>query len=234
MLNTMKKMMALFLALVMVLSLGAAAFAAEAGEAAEDEAGAGEEDLSAYDKIGEETDSARYVKLTNMTGTDIMGLNIRKSGDWQFSDELMADEDLFEKEETSLFYYEPEADEETEETEAEGEEAEPVLWDIQIVWSDWTVGVLYNVELDDLAEADIQRSWNSLPYLTYKSLDSEEDVNTEEAEQTAYFSSPEYAAYGGGGSSSSSGSSSSGGSSSGGSGWSYGGDSGCIDNGLLW
>ncbi len=234
MLNTMKKMMALLLALVMVLSLGAAAFAAEAGEAAEDEADTGEEDLSAYDKIGEETEAARYVKLTNMTGTDIMGLNIRKSGDWQFSDELMADEDLFEKEETSLFFYEPEAEEETEETEAEAEEAESVLWDIQIVWSDWTVGVLYNVELDDLAEADIQRSWNSLPYLTYKSLASEEDVNTEEAEQTAYFSSPEYAAYGGGGSSSSSGSSSSGGSSSGGSGWSYGGDSGCIDNGLLW
>ncbi len=232
MLNTMKKMMALFLALMMVLSLGAAAFAAEAGEA-ETEATETEEDLSAYDKIGGETETARYVKLTNLTGTDIMGLNIRKSGDWQFSDELMADEDLFEKEETSLFYYEPEADEETEETEAEGEEAEPVLWDIQIVWSDWTVGVLYNVELDDLDEADIQRSWNSLPYLTYKSLASEEDVNTEEAEQTAYFSSPEYAAYGGGGSSSSSGSSSSGGSSSGGD-WSYGGDSGCIDNGLLW
>ena len=243
MLNTMKKMMALLLALVMVLSLSAAAFAAEAEEAETETAEAGEEDLSAYDKIGEETDTARFVKLTNMTGTDIMGLNIRKSGDWQFSDELMADDDLFEKEETSLFFYESEAAEEAgeeaeaAETEAEGEaeEAEPVLYDIQIVWSDWTVGVLYNIELDDLDEADIQRSWNSLPYLTYKSLASEEDVNTEEAEQTAYFSSPEYAAYGGGGSSSSSsGGSSSGGSSSGGSGWSYGGDSGCIDNGLLW
>ena len=213
MMNTMKKLGALLLALVMVMSLGAMAFAeAEPAE---------EEDLSALARIGEETDTCRMVKVTNLTGTDIMGLNIRRSGEWEFSGELLAEGDNFEKEEVSLFCYEPETAEEATATDAEAEEteAEPVLYDIQIVWTDWTVGVLYNVELDDMDEAELQRSWNSLPYIVYKSLASGEDVNTEEAETAAYLADPAN-------------SQSSGGSSSGGG--SYGGDSGCIDNGLLW
>ena len=221
--NTMKKLGALLLALVMVLSMGAMAFAeAESTE---------EEDLSALARIGEETDTCRMVKITNLTGTDIMGLNIRKSGEWEFSGELLAEGDNFEKAEVSLFCYEPEtASEADTATDAEAEEeAEPVLYDIQIVWTDWTVGVLYNVELDDMDEAELQRSWNSLPYIVYKSLASGEDVNTEEAETAAYLADPANSQSSGG---SSSGGSSGGGSSS--SGGSYGGDSGCIDNGLLW
>ena len=221
--NTMKKLGALLLALVMVLSLGAMAFAeAESAE---------EEDLSALARIGEETDTCRMVKITNLTGTDIMGLNIRKSGEWEFSAELLAEGDNFEKEEVSLFCYEPETAAEADTaTGAEAEEeAEPVLYDIQIVWTDWTVGVLYNVELDDMDEAELQRSWNSLPYIVYKSLESGEEVNTEEAETAAYLADPANSQSSGG---SSSGGSSGGGSSS--SGGSYGGDSGCIDNGLLW
>ena len=217
--NTMKKLGALLLALVMVLSMGAMAFAeAESTE---------EEDLSALARIGEETDTCRMVKITNLTGTDIMGLNIRKSGEWEFSGELLAEGDNFEKEEVSLFCYEPEtASEADTATDAEAEEeAEPVLYDIQIVWTDWTVGVLYNVELDDMDEAELQRSWNSLPYIVYKSLESGEEVNTEEAETAAYLADPANSQSSGGGSSG-------GGSSS--SGGSYGGDSGCIDNGLLW
>ena len=224
--NTMKKLGALLLALVIVLSLGAMAFAEAEAEPA------GEEDLSALTRIGEETDTCRMVKITNLTGTDIMGLNIKKSGEWEFSAELLAEGDNFEKEEVSLFCYEPETAAETDTaTDAEAEEeAEPVLYDIQIVWTDWTVGVLYNVDLDDMDEAEFQRSWNSLPYLIYKSLESGEEVNTEEAELAAYLADPANSSSGGS-SSSGGGSSSSGGSSSGGS---YGGDSGCIDNGLLW
>ena len=226
MMNTMKKLGALLLALVMVLSLGVTAFAEAETEPAE------EEDLSALARIGEETETSRAVKVTNLTGTDIMGLNIRKSGEWEFSAELLAEGDNFEKEEVSLFCYEPETAEEATATdaEAEAEEAEPVLYDIQIVWTDWTVGVLYNVELDDMDEAELQRSWNSLPYIVYKSLASGEEVNTEEAETAAYLADPANS-QSSGGSSSGSGSSSGGSSSGGGS---YGGDSGCIDNGLLW
>ncbi len=219
--NAMKKLMALLLALVMVLSLGVMALAEGEAEPAED-AAAEEEDLSALDRIGEETETSRGVKFTNATGTDIMGLNIKKSDDWEFSAELIAEGDLFEVDEASLFCYEPETAGEEEETTG------PVAYDIQIVWSDWTVGVLHNVLLDDMDEAMIQRAWNSLPYLTYTSLSTGEDVDTSEEEQVV--GTAEWEAYV---ASQSSSSGSSGGSSSGG-GWSYGGDAGCIEGGLLW
>ena len=221
MMNMMKRLGAILLVLAMVLTLSATAFAEGEAEPA------GEEDLSALDRIGEETETSRGVKFTNATGTDIMGLNIRKSGEWEFSDELMAEDDLFEKEEASLFCYEPETAEEGE-ADAESEEAEPVLYDIQIVWKDWTVGVLHNVDLGDMEEAVINRAWNSLPYLTYTSLATGEDVDTNDMEQVV--GTAEWEAYLA--SQSSSGGSGSGSGSGGGS--SYGGDSGCIDNGLFW
>lgn len=193
------------------------AAAAEAEEAEEAEE---EEDLSDLPRIGEETEEGYKIKLVNDTGSTIMGMNIQKTTDdtWSWSDELLADGDEFEDGETALFCYTPGEDEDGQTT-----------YNVQIVFTDWTVGYLHYVLLSDMEQAAIERAVNSLPYLVYTSLASEEEINTSEAEQKVF--EGELAA-GVWDSVINSGSSSSGGSSSGSS--STGGNTtGCVGDGAL-
>lgn len=205
----------------------------ESEEADEEEA---KEDYEGLARIGVESDGGYKIKLINATGSDIQGLNIQSTTEdtWVWSDEMLAEGDLFENGETSLLCYTP----------REGE-TEETLYNFQVVFTDWTVGYLHNVYLSDMDEAELNRApITCLPYLIYTSLAAKEEINTSEAEQKAF--EGELASgfwdsvINAGSSSSSGGGSSSGGSSSGGGGYSGGGSSsggsggGCITDGLLW
>ena len=222
----MRKYLAIFMALTLALSMLCAvpAFAGKE-EQPDDEtkAEAEELDLEGLDRIGEETEEGYKLVLVNATGSDIMGMNIQKTTDdsWSWSDELLADGDKFEADETAVFCYTPGE-----------EEDETTTYNIQIVFTDWTVGYLHYVLLSDMNEAELHRAVNSLPYLVYTSLSSEEEIDTSEAEQKA-FEGELAAGFWDSVISSGSGSGSSSGSGSGGS--SSGGSEGCIgDSGLLY
>lgn len=166
-------------------------------------------DLEGLDRIGEETEEGYKVVFTNLTGSEIMGMNIQKSGSdtWDWSAEMLADGDRFVPDEAAVFCYTP----------GEGED-EQTTYNVQIVFTDWTVGYLHYVALSDMQQAELHRASNSLPYLVYTSLSSAEQIDTSAAEQKAFEGELEAGFWDSVVSSgSSSGSSSSGGSSSGGS-----------------
>ena len=55
--------------------------------------------------------------------------------------------------------------------------------DLQIVFTDWTVGIIHNAILEDMQDVQLMRAWNSVPYLVYTSIATGEQVDTNEAEQ---------------------------------------------------
>ena len=187
MLLTLALMAPLFTGFAAVANAAAGKDADEAEETAEDAAEAGETDGAAepaeevdiadLDRIGEETEEGYKIILTNDTGTDIKGLNIQKTTDatWTWSAELLADGDKFENGETALFCYTP----------GEGEDEE-TTYNLQVVFTDWTVGYLHYVALSDMEQAVVERAVNSLPYLVYTSLASGEEIDTAAAEQKAF------------------------------------------------
>ncbi len=178
-----------------------------------------EEGLAALPCIGEKTEECSTIALLNDTGDDITAINIKSSEDTEWSDNILAEDYVFEDGEPALLCWEAE---------------EGVLYDLQFTFSDWTVGVAHDVDFADTPGAELHRQWNGLPYLVYISLSTREKVDTSEAEQAR--AEAEIAAgtwaYGGGSSSGGSSSSSGGGSSSGGS--SSGGGEGCLDDALFW
>lgn len=217
----MRKITSLLLALLLVLGCGVFALADD-GEPADDKAeeAAEEEDL---ELIGEETEEGYKIRLVNATGTDITGLNIKTSEAVEYT-ALMGEDEVFEQDEACYLCYTP-GEEETEET----------VYDVQVIWSDWTVGELHDVALADIEKGEIQRAWNSLPYLVYTSIETGKEVDTSADEQAT--AEEEIAAgtfaYGGvtQSSGSSGGSGSGGGSWGGGSGSGGGNSEGCIAGG---
>lgn len=237
----MKKWLTEILTLTMVLAL-LAGFAVTADAAEKDETKAeaaaettGEkadekaEDYEDLVRIGEETEDCVKIKLTNATGSDIMGLNIQSSNDdtWVWSDEMLPEDYEFADGEEALLCYAPGEDED-----------EQTTYNFQVVFTDWTVGFLHAVDLAALnGEAEIQRAANSLPYLVYTDADGEQ-ISTQDLEQAAFegeLASGFWDLPSSGGSSSSGGGSSSGGSGSSGGGSYSGGanTAGCVGGGAL-
>lgn len=222
----MKKCFALFMILALALSTlcGVWAFAEgeeekqaedtemEQADGPEDDAQTAEDPFEGLVRLGEQTDSCVMVKLTNMSESDnIMMINIKRSDDWEWSENLLLDGDTLDVNESAVLCYEPEEEEQT-----DGEEQGPVTYDLQIIYEGWTGGTCHNVPLDDVKDAQIMRAWNSIPYLVYTSVDTEEEVDMYEAEQqiavAEYYANAQSQS---GGSSSSGGGSSSSGSSEG-------------------
>lgn len=237
----LKILLSMLLALTMALSLASFAAAAEdaeqtdpAEEAAEETSVEApdpaeieqiletvleltEEELAELPCIGEQTEECSTIALLNNTGNDITALYIKASEDAEWSENILAEDQVLEDGKAALLCWEAE---------------DGVLYDLQITFDDWTVGVAHDVDFADTPGAQLHRQWNGLPYLVYVSLSTGEEVDTSEAEQAraeAEISAGTWA-YGNGSTSSSSGSSSSGGgSSSGGSS-----DTGCLDDAAFW
>lgn len=161
--KNLKVLTAALLALTMVLS--ASAFAAAREEADPEET---EEALAELDQLGEQTEAGCLIELLNSCGSDITAVCIKASDEEEWSDSLMAEEDVFEAEETSLLCWEPEED---------------VLYDLQLTFADETVAVLHGLDLADISEGEILCDDTGLTYLAYTSVASGQETDTLAAEQ---------------------------------------------------
>lgn len=208
----MKKYFSVLLLLALAVSLVCAAPALAAEEKADEtqeeplteepaeeeseETPAVEDEFEGLVRLGEETENCGMVKITNMTQDVIIMINIKRSADTEWSENLLLDDDTLEVEESAVLCFElPQEDEageagETEETEEAEEteetdeaEEEPVTYDLQIIFEGVTGGTCHNVVLTDVKDAQIMRAWNSIPYLVYTSVATGEEVDTSEAEQ---------------------------------------------------
>ena len=202
-----------------VMTAGVAAEAAEAQteEAAQEDAEATQEDAEAEEPeeeikvLGTKTKDCFEVKMKNCTTRLITGVAVKKLEDTQFSDNLLEEEELFDRDETRILYYNPDPDaepvDETEEaTEEEAEEAAETVdeeaaeaadaeaaadademltyegYDIQITFQeDGANLVLHSFPFEDMTECELYAE-DGVVFLRYESLATGEAVDTKEAQ----------------------------------------------------
>lgn len=160
--KNLKALTAILLALTVVLSMAAFAFAQE------EEDPAVPEDTAELDRLGTETEEGCRIALLNSSGSDITAVCIKAAEDEDWSDSLLAEEDVFEADETSLLCWEPEED---------------VFYDLQLTYADETQAVLHGLDLTDIDEGEILCDDTGLTYLAYTSVSTGEQADTLEAEQ---------------------------------------------------
>lgn len=159
-----------YIIMLMVLALVSSA---PAGFAAEEKEELTAEQTEALDRIGEETQACYAVALENDTGADVVSVAVREIGDEEWSDELLAEDDVFEDGETALLCWTPAED-----------ENDMKLYEIRLVFDDETESVLHMVPLSDMEAAALLRDEQSdLAYLRYTSLTDKKKAETLQTEQ---------------------------------------------------
>lgn len=129
--------------------------------------------------IGDKTDTAFEVKLTNATGQDITGISIKNSGDETYPDNMLKNADKFGKDESRIVYYtSTKAKEEATET----GKIIPIEYTIQLTLADGTISELHGFPFEDIQEGKISLE-EKLAYLTYKSVSTNQEVITLESEK---------------------------------------------------
>lgn len=104
----------------------------------------------------------------NSSGSDIIAVCIKAAEDEDWSDSFLAEEDVFEADETSLLCWEPEED---------------AFYDLQITYADEAQAVLHGLDLADIDEGEILCDETGLTYLAYTSISTGEQTDTLEIEQ---------------------------------------------------
>ena len=204
-----KKMMVMVCAFTMgmtMVSAGAPVFAeaqeAAAGEdaAAEQEEAAAEEKEEEVKYIGTHEEGDCEIQVTNCTGRNIKGMDIKLNDEETYETHLLEEGDVFGYDEVRIFCFKPEreeeeaadaADESAEEKEAAEEETEAAeeekelpakSYDILITFEDdGTTVEIHTFPFDDMEVGEI-RAADGVGYLTYISLESKEPVDTKEVE----------------------------------------------------
>lgn len=164
-----KRITVWLLALTVVLSMAGIASASEEDtEPAEAvDFGLTEEETAALPRIGDETEDCSRITVKNCTESDITAVSIRASGDAEWSENLLAEDDVLEAEALAVLCFEPE---------------EKTLYDIQFTFSDSSAGAIHDVDFADVTQAELHRQDNGLIYIVYTSLSTEETEDTYEAE----------------------------------------------------
>ncbi len=129
--------------------------------------------------IGEKSEGAFEVKLTNSTGQDITAVAIKTSNEEAYPASILKTDDSFAKDETRTLYYKP-SDEAAKSTATETGKELPVEYTVQLTFADKTTIELHAFPFDSVKEAKILLQ-DQLAYITYEQDGKE--VSTLEAEK---------------------------------------------------
>ena len=179
--------------LVFVAALGISIFGVGCGKTSEE----GGETKVEYATVGEKTEDAYDILLTNATGNVITGLSVKSSTDLEYPTNMMEADQKIEADETvELFYTSADqtdtSDSDSDETvgtdNAESEETAPIAdalinetYSLQVTFEDGTVKELSNFAVDDMEEAELMYE-DDIAYVKYTSLSEKVEINTKETE----------------------------------------------------
>lgn len=117
--------------------------------------------------IGTEENADGKVTLKNATGKEIAGVSIKYTGDEAYPENMLADGDVFEADESRILCY----------TKPKAEEA----YDVQLTFADATTAELHSFPFEDIEDGEILYA-DDVAYVSYTSLKTKEKVETKEAE----------------------------------------------------
>lgn len=112
--------------------------------------------------IGQKTETARSIALTNASDTDLREIYIQVSGASDWGKNLIPAESSVKSTEEVQMYYEP---------------SEETVYDMKLITKEATVYEIYSVDLDDMEKASLYIEDGSA-YLTYKSLSTNNETST--------------------------------------------------------
>lgn len=135
--------------------------------------------------IGAEENATFKVTLKNATAKEITGISIKYTDDAAYPENMLADGDVFQVDESRILCYtEPETEGIEQENQAAAAEDEKVLeegYDIQLTFADNTTAELHSFPFEDIAEGELLYA-DEVAYVSYASLKTKEKMETKEAE----------------------------------------------------
>lgn len=156
-----------------------------------------------YATVGEESEDAYDILLTNATGNVITGLAVKSSSQTGYPANMMSTDQKIEADETVQFFYTAEyeggindvsssedsdaSDSDTGSDTSE-EETAPIAnaainetYSLQVTFEDGTVKELTTFAVDDMKEADLMYE-DEVAFVKYTSVSEEVEINTKETE----------------------------------------------------
>ena len=170
---------------LLILALGLCLIAAGCGkkEEAPEPEEVVEEETVEYQVIGNASDTAYKVLLTNSTGQDIKGIAVKMFEETEYPANMIKSDEVFANETTAEVYYTPEAVEAPVSDEADSsEKAINIVYTVQITFADDTVYELSSFAFEDIKDEAELCMEDDVVFLKYVSKDTDTEVSTKEME----------------------------------------------------
>ncbi len=146
-----------------------------------------------YESVGNESEDALQVLLTNQTGLEITGMSVKSSQEAEYPANMLRGGQTVSPDEKVMFYYTVEEKKEEPEAPAQNEgdgilsdAVVNITYSLQVTCADGTILEATLFPIEDMSEAALCYEEEVL-YLTYKSKTDESQVSTKEAEAVAVY-----------------------------------------------
>lgn len=139
-------------------------------------------DKKEYQIIGNETEEAYQVLITNNMGQDITGIAIKTSDKEEYPANMLKTDEVLKKEDTAKLFYTEEKTEAADEVADSDAKAVNILYNVEITLKDGKVYELNTFEFEDVKEEIQLCVEEDVAYITYTSNTDDAEISTKEFE----------------------------------------------------